>query len=552
VKKSYKKKCFFKKKEYPIPDEPKPTPYTNASFFSKITYSWENSLLKLGIHRPLENNDVYLLDPKFKEENNEKRFFEKWKNIKTSKESNFNLIKTIFKVYGFDFFIAGVLKLISDVANLISPVILELLLNYLTKSDKNSTTTSTGFFGMIQKNIGWIYVGCIFSCQLIYTICNNYHLKIVYEIGILVRSIFVEIIYHKILKLTGKEMNTFGEGQIINLITFDVYTIQLLISNLHYLWSGPLQLIVILILLIRSLGVWSLIGFSFITIIVPFQAVVMKILVNLRKKIVVQSDHRVKKIQEIIGNIRIVKFFAWENRFLDVISEFRKKELKYTKKSININAETTAIFNIIPFFASALTFISYSAAGNPLTAAKVFSSHALFSMLRNPLETLSTTLNQLSTCIVSVKRVTDIINGEEKEDITEVDPSSEYGISVINGQFSWDTIRPEDVLQDSFKYKKHNNNFFKFKDRKKYNDNKKFYKNPVYDNNSADTLVDINNLSNKIPMDITEKTTGKVSVDFSDKTFNTTTKILRDTSELSFSKIAMDITDNFHNNNNNN
>jgi hypothetical protein len=184
---------FFKKKEYPIPDEPKPTPYTNASFFSKITYSWENSLLKLGIHRPLENNDVYLLDPKFKEENNEKRFFEKWKNIKTSKESNFNLIKTIFKVYGFDFFIAGVLKLISDVANLISPVILELLLNYLTKSDKNSTTTSTGFFGMIQKNIGWIYVGCIFSCQLIYTICNNYHLKIVYEIGILVRSILLRL-----------------------------------------------------------------------------------------------------------------------------------------------------------------------------------------------------------------------------------------------------------------------------------------------------------------------------------------------------------------------
>jgi len=424
---------FFKKKEYPIPDEPKPTPYTNASFFSKITYSWENSILKLGMHRPLENNDVYLLDPKFKEENNKKKFFEAWKKDKTTNESNSNLIKTMLKVYGFDFFIAGVLKLISDIANLISPVILELLLNYLIESDTNSTSNSTGFLGMIQKNIGWVYVGCIFSCQLIFTICNNYHLKIVYEIGILVRAIFVDIIYHKILKLTGKEMQTFGEGQIINLIASDVYTVQLLISNLHYLWSGPLQLIIILILLIRSLGVWSLIGFSFITFIVPFQAVVMKILVNLRKKIVVLTDHRVKKTQEIIGNIRIVKFFAWENRFFDVISEFRKKELKYTKKSININAETTAIFNIIPFFASALTFIAYSAAGNPLTAAKVFSSHALFSMLRNPLETLSTTLNQLSTCIVSFKRLINLINGKELEDITEIDPSSEYGISVING-----------------------------------------------------------------------------------------------------------------------
>ncbi len=69
---------FKTKKEYPIPEKPLQTPYTNANFFSKITYSWENKLFKVGYNRPLEKNDVYLLGPKFKEELNEERFYQRW------------------------------------------------------------------------------------------------------------------------------------------------------------------------------------------------------------------------------------------------------------------------------------------------------------------------------------------------------------------------------------------------------------------------------------------------------------------------------------------
>jgi len=69
---------FFKKKEFPIPDEPQPSPATHANIISKIIFSWEDHLFRIGYSRPIEKNDVYLLDPKLKEERNEERFYQKW------------------------------------------------------------------------------------------------------------------------------------------------------------------------------------------------------------------------------------------------------------------------------------------------------------------------------------------------------------------------------------------------------------------------------------------------------------------------------------------
>jgi len=69
---------FFKKKDIPVPETPKPSPYPKANFFSKITYSWENPIFSVGYKRPLEKNDLFLLPPKLQEDYNEVRFYSHW------------------------------------------------------------------------------------------------------------------------------------------------------------------------------------------------------------------------------------------------------------------------------------------------------------------------------------------------------------------------------------------------------------------------------------------------------------------------------------------
>ncbi|ORX79967.1 P-loop containing nucleoside triphosphate hydrolase protein [Anaeromyces robustus] len=507
---------FNNKKIIPVPDEPQPNPCIDASWLSKITYSWENKIFKVGFNRPLQNNDLYQLDPRFKEEFNEKRFYHFWNEDKITQDDKGSVVKTLGKVFGKKYMLAGVLKLISDIANLLSPVILELLLDYLESGEEEEDSQQiqdpnydpNSLMSMINKNKGWIYVGSIFLLQLIYTVCSNYYSKMVLEVGFSVRATLIGIIYRKTLRLSNKEMQTIGEGKILNMAYSDTYRIQHLLANLHYLWSSPLQLFIILILLVRSLGVWSFIGFSSFLFIVPFQAYIMRVLVNLRKKTVVLTDERVKKTQEILGNIRIIKFFGWEKSFEHIINELRKNELKFTKKSIITNAETTAVFNVIPFFSSALTFIAYCAAGNPLTAAKVFSCHALFNKLCFPLSNLSSTFNQLTSGLVGMKRVTRLMNGEELDDLVQIDPSANFGVFVKNGQFNWETVKPDDIRLKPKKNKKQKRrerkllHFNRKKQQKKQDRIKKLKRYSRIGgedivNDSVDDLMGNNNLVNK-------------------------------------------------------
>jgi len=486
----------FKKKEYPIPDEPQPSPYTKANFLSKITYSWENPLFRVGYRRPLENNDLYLLPPKLTEEYNENKFYERWNKTEAKKgKGKASVLKTLIQIFGIKWGLSGILKLISDGCSTVSPVFLELLLDHLSKKDLDSKENYKGF----------VYIFCIFGLQLFSTLISNYYVNLVTEIGLSIRATVIGIIYRKTLKLSNKSRQSIGDGQIINLVSSDSARLQRLTSSLHSLWTSPIQLIAILVLLIRSLGVWSLIGFAIFVIVVPLQGAIMKFLIKFRRQTSKFVDQRVKKTQEVIGSMRVIKFFGWEESFLNILQSLRRKEINRSKKGIILHSLTHAIFGSIPFISSAATFIAYSAAGNKLTAAKVFSSLAFFNMLRGPLAILPNTFNQLADASVAMKRLSNLIYAKELDDLPEVDPKSEYAISIKDGEFNWEAVKPDDKRKDKKKNKKN-------KDKSKDKD-KKSKDNSSID--SSDTLINNNNSN-------VNKNTGigKDTGDITDEIFN--------------------------------
>jgi len=427
------------KKEYPIPEEPQPSPNLKANIISKILFTWQDKLFRVGYHRPLENNDVFLLEPRLLEDRNEERFYKKWDKA-VAKKGKGSVFVTLFKMFGFKLIAMDFLKLFSDIGSNISPLFLELLLDHLNKDNE-------------EQYKGWLIVAAIFVTQIFVTISLNNYLRLVFEVAMSIRATLIGVIYRKTLKLSNKARLTIGDGQIINLISSDSNRIQNIVRTLHFLWSGPFQLIFILVMLIRSIGVFALIGFTIFIVVIPLQGMIMKLLAKLRKQTAKLTDQRVKKTQEILGSMRVIKFFGWEISFLDIINALRKKELKRTRKSIYLQAETTAIFNVVPFFASAITFIAYSAAGHPLTAAKVFSSLAFFNKLRLSLNLLPNTLGQIPDAYVAIKRITNLLNAKELDDFPEVDYDHEYAISIENGQFYWETVKPEDKKGKKHKHK---------------------------------------------------------------------------------------------------
>lgn len=54
----------------------------------------------------------------------------------------------------------------------------------------------------------------------------------------------------------------------------------------------------------------------------------MKRLFAIRKKSMTWTDKRAKLLQELLGGMKIIKFFAWETPFLERIAEYRKNEIQ--------------------------------------------------------------------------------------------------------------------------------------------------------------------------------------------------------------------------------
>jgi len=63
----------------------------------------------------------------------------------------------------------------------------------------------------------------------------------------------------------------------INLISNDVNQFDLALPKLHYLWIGPLQIIVFTYLLWQEIGVSSLIGIATLFFFIPLQGLLILI-----------------------------------------------------------------------------------------------------------------------------------------------------------------------------------------------------------------------------------------------------------------------------------
>lgn len=79
----------------------------------------------------------------------------------------------------------------------------------------------------------------------------------------------------------------------------------------------------------------------------------------------------IQTMNELIYGIRVVKFFAWENFFLDRVNTQRSAELSSLKARKYLDALCVYFWATTPVLISILTFTTYSLLGNQLTAPKV-------------------------------------------------------------------------------------------------------------------------------------------------------------------------------------
>ena len=454
--------------------EPSPEPL--ASISSLLTFSWLDRLVWRGYQKPLELVDVWNVLPKEKA-NAVLTSFRQYK--KTTR-----LTIHLLKFFSPDLLFQQFWALISAVFIFVPTLLLKAILEYV--EDSSETPRSTA----------WLYVILLLVSGFVSGVADGQALWRGRKICIKLRSIMVGEIYAKTLKRRAassgdtdmnasekdkpdegkggskrsfmdkilrrnkkpksngtsdsspssdkpKDDTQVNSGTIINLMSVDSFKVAEISAYWHFLVpSVPVELIIAITLLFRILGWSAIAGLLVMVGVLPINIYFSSRFSHAHKRIMSATDGRIHTTNEVLQNVRIIKYFAWEERFMRKIDETRQVELSALKYRFYLWTAASVVWFGVPMIITGFSFLLYTfVEKRPLYPSVAFTALSLFGLLRYPLDRLADMMAHVLEAKVSIDRVEKFLSEDETGKYEQLSPStridSERYIGFKNANLSW-------------------------------------------------------------------------------------------------------------------
>jgi len=461
-----------------------------ASVFSLATFSWVDAIVWKGYKKTYELADVWNLAPSDKAA----AVISSYRQFKKTTALALHLLK---------FFKRGLLiqaswAVMSGFLTFAPTLLLKAILEYIEAPEYT------------PQNAAWFYVILLFVSGCFSALADGQALWVGRKLCIRSRAVIIGELYAKALKrraVSGtdkvlgeekkqpegeqqpsrlKRMMTFGQkkkknategprkseddkktdadsqvttGAIINLMAVDAFKVSELSAYLHFLWANtPVQVVLAVALLYQILGYSSIAGIGMMVILLPINLYVAKQFSKIQKLVSAATDARIHSTNEVLTNIRIIKFFAWEQRFIGIVNEKRYSELKHLRRRYILWAVAATIWSGSPIFITFLSFFVYTQVEKkPLIPSVAFTALSLFQILRIPLDQLADMVAHVQESKVSIDRIEEYLAEPETDKYSQLtthkkDEEGQPFIGFENGTFSWGgKDMKEQAAADAFK-----------------------------------------------------------------------------------------------------
>uniref|UniRef100_A0A1A9X4D6 Multidrug resistance-associated protein lethal(2)03659 n=1 Tax=Glossina brevipalpis TaxID=37001 RepID=A0A1A9X4D6_9MUSC len=381
-------------------DELAENPRETAGILSSLTFTMPTFFK--GCKRVLNEGDLYQVLKEHKSSLIGHKLNHAWEvecKKQKHKKNGPSLLKVLLKVFGGNFILLAVGLVIMELGLKISqPLFLGKLVAAYSKVDDVNNDTET-------------YDIYLYALGVILT--NAFNVFIVHpnmmglmHLGMKIRIALCSLIYRKALRLSKTALGHTTTGQILNLMSNDVGRFDTSIFHLHYLWIGPLQVIIVTYLVYREIGISSIFGVAVMVLFVPLQMFLGKKASNLRLLTALRTDERVRMMTEILNGIQVIKMYAWEIPFSKMVQYCRQKEMGIIRYVNYIRGVMLGFIIFLTRFSIFASLVSYVLLGSFISAEKAFVITAYYNTLRVAMTVFFPAgITQFAETWVSIKRL---------------------------------------------------------------------------------------------------------------------------------------------------
>ncbi|TFY73932.1 hypothetical protein EWM64_g10080 [Hericium alpestre] len=336
-----------------------------------------------GTNTTLNEDDVWSLSPTLQS----RPVFIKFSNTRRA-----TLLRRLWAVNSFDLIPDAVLSFVGVIFNYTGPFFLKRILDAIDPPTESRANA-------------YIYASLAFFCALAKGEAELQHRWFNHRACSRMRSELMASIYDKALKRRdfsgvadkgkGKERRvteggkaglgadehkaSADVGKIMNLMAGDVNGVGALpclrrcgIADLDVCANRSRRRFLLL------LGWSAFAGLAVFIVCWPLSSIIARHSIRIQKGLMAARDKRMGVINELIGAVKFIKFFAWEDRWIQRVLAVREIELKWMIKARVNSILFSVLWSSAPTVVSVISFFTVVMQGNELTVSTAFTTGVAF------------------------------------------------------------------------------------------------------------------------------------------------------------------------------
>ncbi|OOO08083.1 ABC transporter transmembrane region [Aspergillus oryzae] len=423
----------------PVPQERQVSREYGANLASLITFQWVNPIVKLGYKREMEIQDIWTVNPTRSVSILSKKLDEAFAG-RLERGGKRPLVWALYDTLKIELCIGILCQILSMCLLVLAPFVVRRLIEFAMDAYTSQHNNLPG--PNLGKGMGLV-IGLV-TMQLVQSISSNQAFYQSLIAGGQLKAVLTPKLFSKAMRLSGHARagngTGYSDGRITTLMAVDLSRLEKGCASLHILCATPIALIIALVTLLVNIGYSALAGYAFLVAITCLLTFAVRSIIVRRRAINTITDKRVSLTQEILQNVRFIKFFAWENSFLERLRMTRKLEIDSLRRFLATRHSNTVSFTSMANFASLLSFMTYVLSGHTLSSDRIFASLAVFNAIRLPLSMMNVVVTSTTDAVTSLNRLQEFLLAEEREDSITWERNMENAFEFKKASFTWESV----------------------------------------------------------------------------------------------------------------